>query len=268
MSLLEAALLGLIQGLAEPLPVSSQGVVTVVNAWLFDATLTDAAAFSLWLHMGTAFSIIAAFRRDVTVILRDTLSHPTKPTPAVSFLVIATVVSAPLGLLALAGLFEFSDRIGTATMGAVGVMMLATGALLLRRGSGGTRTREDVTWLDAMATGVAQGLAALPGLSRSGLTVSTLLWRKVDRSETLALSFLLSVPASLGAGIYGALKSGAYASPEALAALVTAAIVGFVAIRALIKLAEHVNFGWFVIIVGGSIVGGAAWELLNSNIFS
>ena len=268
MSFAEAALLGLIQGLAEPLPVSSQGVVTVVYAWLFDATLTDSVAFSLWLHMGTAFSVVAAFRRDVTDLLRDTLSRPTRPTATVNFLVIATVVSAPLGFLALAGLFEFSDRIGTTAMGAVGVMMLATGTLLLRRRSGGTRTRDDVTWLDALATGVAQGLATLPGLSRSGLTVSTLLWRKVDRSEALALSFLLSVPASLGAGIYGALKTNAYASPEALVALATAAVVGFVAIRALIKLAERVNFGWFVIIVGGSIVAGVVWETLISNIYS
>ena len=268
MSFAEAALLGLIQGLAEPLPVSSQGVVTIVNAWLFDTTLADAAAFSLWLHLGTALSVIVAFRRDVTAVLRDTLSRPIKPTPGVNFLVIATVVSAPLGFLALIGLFEFSDRIGTAAMGTVGVMMLVTGTLLLRRRSGGTRTRDDVTWLDAVVTGVAQGLAALPGLSRSGLTVSALLWRKVDRSETLALSFLLSVPASLGAGIYGALKTNSYGSPEALAALATAAVAGFLAIRVLIKIAEKVNFGWFVIIVGGSIVGGALWETLRSNIYS
>ena len=268
MSFAEAALLGLIQGLTEPLPVSSQGVVTVVNAWLFDATLTDSVSFSLWLHMGTTLSVVVAFRRDVAAVFRDTLSRPTRPTATVKFLVIATVVSAPLGLFALAGLFEFSDRIGTAAMAAVGIMMLVTGTLLLGRRSGGTRTREDVTWLDAVATGAAQGFAALPGLSRSGLTVSTLLWRRVDRSETLALSFLLSVPASLGAGIYGALKTNAYASPEALAALVTAAAVGFVAIRVLIKLAERVNFGWFVVIVGGSIIAGAMWEMLSSNIYS
>ena len=64
------------------------------------------------------------------------------------------------------------------------------------------------------------------------------------------------------------MKTNAYASPEALAALATAAVVGFVAIRTLIKLAERVNFGWFVIIVGGSIVGGASWTLLSSNIYS
>ena len=151
-------------------------------------------------------------------------------------------------------------------MGAVGIMMLATGILLMRKRSVGTRGRDDVTWPDAVATGVAQGLAALPGLSRSGLTVSTLLWRKVDRSETLTLSFLLSVPASLGAGIYGALKTGAFASPEALTSLAIAAAVGFVAIRLLMKVAERVNFGWFVVIVGGSIIAGAVWEMLRSNI--
>ena len=117
MSFAEAALLGLIQGLTEPLPVSSQGIVTIANSWFFDETLADAAAFSLWLHLGTAFSIVVALRRDVTAVLSDALSRPVKPTPAVSFLVIATVVSAPLGLVALIGLFEFSDRIGAAAMG-------------------------------------------------------------------------------------------------------------------------------------------------------
>ena len=266
MSFAEAALLGLIQGLAEPLPVSSQGLVTVVNTWLFDESLADAAAFSLWLHLGTALSVAIAFRRDAASLIRDTVRRPTRPTPTMVFLIIATVVSAPLGFLALAGLFELSDRIGTAAMGAVGIMMLATGALLLRKRSEGTRGRDDVTWPDAVATGVAQGLAAMPGLSRSGLTVSTLLWRKVDRSETLTLSFLLSVPASLGAGIYGALKTGAFASPEALTSLAIAAAVGFVAIRLLMKVAERVNFGWFVVIVGGSIIAGAVWEMLRSNI--
>ena len=72
----------------------------------------------------------------------------------------------------------------------------------------------------------------------------------------------------MGAGIYGALKTNSYGSPEALAALATAAVAGFLAIRVLIKIAEKVNFGWFVIIVGGSIVGGAVWETLRSNVYS
>ena len=266
MSFAEAALLGLIQGLAEPLPVSSQGLVTVVNARLFDECLADAAAFSLWLHLGTALSVLIAFRGDVTSLISGTLRRPTRPTPAMAFLVLATVVSAPIGFVALAGLFELSDRIGTAMMGAVGIMMLVTGTLILRRRFLGTRGRNDVTWFDAAATGIAQGLAALPGLSRSGLTVSALLWRKVDRSETLTLSFLLSIPASLAAGIYGALKTGAYATPEALLALGVAAVVGIAAIRALLKLADRVNFGWFVVIVGGSIIAGAIWDMLRSNI--
>ena len=99
-------------------------------------------------------------------------------------------------------------------MAAVGILMLITGAVLIKSKSSGTRTRDDVRWPDAILAGIAQGLAALPGLSRSGLTVSALLWRGVDRREALTLSFILSIPASLGAGLYAALSSGYYASPE------------------------------------------------------
>ena len=113
--------------------------------------------------------------------------------------------------------------------------------------------------MDALLVGAAQGLAALPGLSRSGLTVSALLWRGVDRRETLALSFLLSVPASVGAGLYAALDSGLRTSPQALLALAVSAAVGFIAVRALMGLARRINFGWFALAAGAAIAAGGAW---------
>ena len=260
MSFAEAALLGLIQGLAEWLPVSSEGVVTAVHSLAFGSTLTTAVNFSLWLHLGTAIAALAAFRGEAAELIRAAAGNPLRPTPLLAFLGIATLTSAPLGLLLLWGLPEFSDRIGAAAMAGVGVLMLITGAALLRRRAGGTLTRHDVTWRDGALTGLAQGLAALPGLSRSGLTVSALLGRGVDRREALTLSFLLSIPASLVAGLYGAVQSGFYASPEALAALAVAAIAGFLTLKALMSVAQRVNFGWFVIIVGGGIIAGGLWQ--------
>ncbi len=259
MTLAEAALLGLIQGLAEWLPVSSEGVVTAVHSLAFSGSMTDSVNFSLWLHLGTMLSAIAAFRADVWNILRDLLRRPTAPSPMTAYLAIATLSSAPLGFLLLAGLGEFSERIGVAAMAAVGLLMLVTGALLLKTRSSGTRARDDVRWPDALLTGIAQGLAALPGLSRSGLTVSALLWRGVDRREALTLSFLLSIPASAGAGVFAAVSAGYYASPEAVAALVVSALSGFATIKALMAVARRLNFGWFVLVMGASIVVGAVW---------
>ena len=259
MTLAEAALLGLIQGLAEWLPVSSEGVLTAVQSFAFGAPLPDAVNFSLWLHLGTVLSALAAFRSDVWDVLRDIARRPTSPSPMTAYLILATLSGAPLGFLLLLGLFEFSEIVGAVAMAAVGILMLVTGAVLIRSKSSGTRTRDDARWPDAVLTGIAQGLAALPGLSRSGLTVSALLWRGVDRREALTLSFILSIPTSLGAGLYAALSAGYYASPEAAAALVISALTGFVTIRALMSVAQRLNFGWFVLILGAGIIAGAIW---------
>ena len=174
-----------------------------------------------------------------------------------AYLILATLSSAPIGFLLLIGLFEFSDILGAIAMAAVGFLMLITGAVLIKSKSSGTRTRDEVSWPDAILTGIAQGLAALPGLSRSGLTVSALLWRGVDRREALTLSFILSIPASLGAGLYAAISTGYYASPEAAVALVVSALTGFVTIRALMSVAQRLNFGWFVLVLGAGIIAGA-----------
>lgn len=257
MTLAEAALLGLIQGLAEWLPISSEGVLTAVQSFAFGEPLPEAVNFSLWLHLGTVLSALTAFRSDVWDVLRDIARRPASPSPATAYLILATLSSAPLGFLLLLGLFEFSEIVGAVAMAAVGVLMLVTGAVLVKSKSSGARTRDDVRWPDAILTGIAQGLAALPGLSRSGLTVSALLWRGVDRREALTLSFILSIPASLGAGLYAALSTGLYASPEALVALAVAALTGFATIRALMSVARRLNFGWFVLVLGAGIIAGA-----------
>ena len=259
MTLAEAALLGLIQGLAEWLPVSSEGVLTAVQSFAFGAPLPDAVNFSLWLHLGTVLSALAAFRSDVWGVVQDIARRPTSLSPMTAYLILATLSSAPLGFLLLLGLFEFSEIVGAVAMATVGILMLVTGAVLIKSKSSGTRTRDDVRWPDAVLTGIAQGLAALPGLSRSGLTASTLLWRGVDRREALTLSFILSIPASLGAGLYAALSSGYYASPEAAVALAVSALTGFVTIRALMSVAQRLNFGWFVLVLGAGIIAGAVW---------
>ena len=259
MTLAEAALLGLVQGVAEWLPVSSEGVVAAIQTLAFGADMADAVAFSLWLHLGTALAALAALRKDAAEIARNAMRRPTRLTAATAFLAVATAVSAPLGLVLLAGMDGFSERLGGLAMALVGALMTVTGVVLLRGRRGGARTREDVGAVDAVLVGAAQGLAALPGLSRSGLTVSALLWRGVDRREALALSFLLSVPASAGAGLYAALDSGLRASPEALLALAVSAAVGFAAVRALTGLARRINFGWFAVAAGAGIAAGGAW---------
>ena len=161
-------------------------------------------------------------------------------------------------------------------MGAVGLMMVATGALQLRRvrpdvaGQGNhkgcpygldVRGHTDLTAVDALAAGAAQGLAALPGLSRSGLTIAALLGRRVERGEALVLSYLMSIPASLGAGVIALADGGMASTWPALAAAAVACGVGLVTIRALLAFAQRVNLGGFVAAAGVVMVAGAVWQV-------
>ena len=259
-----AALLGLLQGITEWLPVSSEGATTAVYSFFFDRSLSEAIAFALWLHIGTAFSALIALRSEVRVIINDVVSSPLKPSPMIAYLVVATVISALVGFPLLLAVEELSGRVGAVSMGLVGLLMFITGGLQLRRPRSGARCRQDISPIDAVFAGLAQGFAVLPGLSRSGLTVAALLARQIDRREALVLSFLMSIPASLAAGIYVSINSGVLTSGSAILAAVIACVVGFVTIRGLLAVAERVNFAAFVIIVGAAILLGAIWQGFNN----
>ena len=261
--MLIAALLGLLQGIAEWLPVSSEGVVTAAYSAVKGGSLDDAIGYALWLHVGTALSVLVVFRREIFGVVGTAISSPRHPTPLVKFLFFATVSSAVVGFPLLLTLGELSERIGAVAMVLVGVMMLVTGWLQLRSPTLGSRGRDDTSVWDALLAGVAQGFAVLPGLSRSGLTVSLLLARQIERREALVLSFLMSVPASLGAGLYASLDGGLIGSNEAMVSVVVSAVVGLITIKALLAVAQRINFAKFVIGVGLFVIAGALWEALR-----
>jgi undecaprenyl-diphosphatase len=115
--------------------------------------------------------------------------------------------------------------------------------------------------LDAVLTGIAQGLAVLPGLSRSGLTVAILLGRGMDRTEALAVSFLMSIPASLGAALFAGLKSDGLRTVEGVVGAVVAMVVGLASIRLLLYVAHRANFFWFVLLAGVAIMAGGVMQI-------
>ena len=117
--------------------------------------------------------------------------------------------------------------------------------------------------MDATLTGIAQGLAVVPGLSRSGLTVSVLLARNIDRREALVLSYLLSVPVSLGASLFVGLKDGFAVSSESVVAALVAFVIGLGSLRILTTVAQRANFGLFVLAVGVAMIGGGLWEFVQ-----
>jgi undecaprenyl-diphosphatase len=257
--LLESLVLGIVQGITEWLPVSSQGTVTAVGSFLFDLTLADAVSFALWLHLGTAVSALIAFRGEILGLARDGLSDPLHPSPLLRFAVVGTAASMVVGVPVILALDDISGAVGAGAMLLVGVAMLGTAVILRTRPEGGTRTRENLSLVDALAFGAVQGFAAIPGLSRSGLTVSLLLGRRFDRAEALAVSFLMSIPASLGAALFAGLDGDGIGVTEGLIGAAVSAGIGLISIKALLAVAHRVNFAAFVAVVGiAVIVGGVA----------
>ena len=255
-----AIVLGVLQGVVEWLPVSSEGAVAATYSFLFGRPLDESIRYALWLHLGTVPSVLVVFRGEVAGIAREVKTLPRHPSPLLRYLVVSTAVSAVVGVPILMGLQEITNLAGVTAMGSVGGFMLVTGALQLRRPGEGTRRRSEISTSDAVLAGVVQGLAVIPGLSRSGTTVALLLARRVDRREALVLSFLMSVPASLGVALYAGLDSGLFLDGDAVISASVAFLVGMLTIRMVLALARRVNFGGFVLVVGGAMMAGAVWQ--------
>ncbi len=259
-----AVLLGAVQGVTEWLPISSEGAVAVVYSLLRDTSLSEAVAYALWLHLGTAFSALVAFRGQVKGLIKEATSNPLAPSPLLRFLVVATLISTAIAVPLFLLLDELSERMGASAMVIVGVLLLFTGAAQLRRRGNGVRGLTSVSLKDALLCGVFQGVSVLPGLSRSGLTVAVLLARRLDRRESLTLSFLLSIPAGLGAAGFAYFRDNALIGIEGIVACVVAFLAGLFSIRVLLRLAERVNLAPFVLSLGVLMIAGAVLMLAQA----
>ena len=246
-----AILIGALQGALEWLPVSSEGLTTIAYNFLLTGTHpAEAIYFALWIHLGTACSAIIAFRKDIVRLLKESLSDPRHPSRLASFLVAASVSSAVSGIPLLLALDHVTKNFGITAMGIVGIAMIVTGIIQCQRKVRGDRDISMYGLKDAVIVGLAQGLTIIPGLSRSGLTISILLVQQFNHRLALQLSFLLSIPASIGVAIFVSFKSDILASPDAFVAGITAFCVGLATIRFLLAVVERVNLGVLVTCIG------------------
>ncbi|WP_137284499.1 undecaprenyl-diphosphate phosphatase [Halorussus salinisoli] len=281
-SALVAVAAGALQGVFEWLPISSEGNITVFLTAL-GSSPEAAVQFSLFLHAGTALSATVYYRDELGDVLAALPDW--RPGEAfaddgnratLSFLGVATLASGIVGIAAYATLETVVSALtGGAFVALVGVLLVLTGVLQRVADdfeSGGRASsvlpaafefggRESPDLTDAVLVGALQGLAILPGVSRSGTTASALLFRGHDGPSSFRLSFLLSIPAALGAGVLVLLDTGVpgVAPVEAVLALVTAAVIGYLTIDALMRVVERVPF-WGVCVGLGAlaILGGAA----------
>jgi undecaprenyl-diphosphatase len=203
-------ILALIQGVLEYLPVSSEGQILLVGVNLFYLDPAFVLSLVFWLHLGTAFTVIVFYHRDIFGSLYMRI-HPPEDKPNESA---STKLFGPLFIFVLAGtvgtiitalpLYFFLKSLVTVLMGSIvtvfiGILLIVTGLVLYfqRQAKGDLKLRDISLW-EALVIGLLQGIAMLPGISRSAMTLTWLLVRGVNREEALRLSFLLSIPATLG----------------------------------------------------------------------
>src|SRR5947207_2943966 len=205
--LIRAAILGIVQGLTEFLPISSSAHLILVPKYLgWTDPFLDSAAFDVMLHMGTLVALLAYFWRDLIRLLGAWLasirdrSLAGDPNRRLSWLLLISVV--PAAILG-AGLESFFDRTFRDAIAWIGVFILVGAGLLWLAERWGTRRRglDDMTSRDAVTIGLGQAIALFPGISRSGITIATGLFLGLEREAAARFSFLMAIPVIAGAGL-------------------------------------------------------------------
>jgi undecaprenyl-diphosphatase len=195
MSIFEALVLGIIQGLTEFLPVSSSGHLELVKALFGGSSLPkESMAFTILLHGATALSTIVVYRKDILTIIYGLFSTKWNDEKIFSIKIILSMIPAALiGIL-------FNEQLEIMFSGqvlAIGFLLLLTGGLLLLADRA-KATKKPVTFLSSVLIGISQAIAILPGISRSGATISTAVLLGIDKEKAARFSFLMVVPLILG----------------------------------------------------------------------
>lgn len=279
MKWLEAILLGLVQGVTEFLPVSSDGHLKVTQSLLDLAngrttSGEDALFFDIVLHIGTLLAILIYYRSVALKSARGLLNiEPVDPIYNKSIIIRACVLAA----IATAPLIPYAilkKRLESAfeslTITGCGFLVTATALLITYKLSGGNKGPREMKWYDALLIGVAQAFAPLPGVSRSGLTITTALALGLDRGWSVGFSLLIAIPAITGASVFAIKDFDPKSTPaEAYAPMITGAIVaGVVGYFAISWLARVVRGGklWYysvyLVVLGFAVI---AWGLAGGD---
>lgn len=222
MTWFEALILGLVQGLTEFLPVSSSGHIELGKA-ILGTEYADNLMFSVVVHTATMFSIVVVFRKDIWHLITQTLRFKwNSETRYVALIVISMIPTGLVGLLFESEIEQFFD--GRIML--VGFMLLFTASILFLTRFVKTKTK-DVGYKHALIIGIAQTIAILPGISRSGATISTALLMGVERSTATRFSFLMVLPPIAGATLIKA--KDLITEPVSVASELLPLGVGFVA---------------------------------------
>ena len=259
MTYLKAILLGLVQGIAEFLPISSSGHLAIARNLLnMEGAGSIPEFFDVLLHLGTLIAVFAAYWSDIRDMVVELfrgigdLAHRSTPTPVPpARRLILLIIVGTLPLFAVLPIRKTVQGLGD-NMYFVGAALIFTGFLLfvsdrVRRGG---KTEKTARLSDALVVGIGQAIALCPGVSRSGMTITTGCFMGFERKFAVRFSFLLSIPAVLGANILSikdAVQAGIVGAevPMYLVGVAVAAVTGYLCIRLLKYIADKGRFGAF-----------------------
>ena len=258
MSIWFAILLGLVQGLTEFLPVSSSGHLVLAQTLFGEGIETNYMLFNVLLHFGTLLSVVVAFWKDVRELVveffgwvRDGFKINDRPYRRFIVMLLLTIVPM-FAILPVKSTIEgaFSSPL------LVGLMLLVTAAILYlsEKAPKKHKTEKDATWLDALIVGVGQCFAVLPGLSRSGTTMCTGLFRGFSREFSVRFAFIMSLPVILGANLLELIdvvrdpaSMGEVSAACYIIGILAAMLSGLAAIRMVRFVSKRGNFRPFVV---------------------
>jgi undecaprenyl-diphosphatase len=259
MDVLRAFVMGLVQGLSEFLPISSSGHLIVVRELFHWHFLKDDLTFDVALHLGTTVAVLAYFWREWLEMVGALLGRrrpawvPANPGSIYDsrFLMLMVVGSLPAAIVGLPLEHWVEDKVRSPEV--VGVMLALFAVVLLLAERLGRKVRQiaAVGWGDAVLVGCAQAVALVPGVSRSGVTITAALARGFRREDAARFSFLLATPVIVGAGslkMLQAIHDGIPSSdiPVLLVGMITAAIAGWASIGYLLRLVQTQSYAPFI----------------------
>ncbi|HET7678144.1 MAG TPA: undecaprenyl-diphosphatase UppP [Candidatus Limnocylindrales bacterium] len=273
-AIFQAAVIGIVQGLTEFLPISSSAHLILLPRLLgWDDPFINSAGFDVMLHLGTLAALMLFFWRDLLRLLRAWLASLAErriggdPDRRLAWLIFVTMLPAAAIGAAFESFFDtaFRERL------ALVALLLVTGAALLwlaeRRGSR-TRQLDRLTLRDAVVIGAAQALALFPGMSRSGTTIAAGLFLGLERAAAARFSFLMGVPIIAGAGLWKARlfltgEAGTFEPVVLLVGMIASAVAGLAAVSALLAYLRLHSTSIFIAYRVGFAALVVAWLLLR-----
>lgn len=252
MNFFQKLILALLQAVLEWLPVSSEGFIMLTAINIFGETADVAFSLAIYFHLGTALAVLAKYWRTYWDAL-------TKDYDVLRFLIISTISTGLIGIplyLLLNEVFKEAG-IGMVITLLIGVTLIIT-ATLLRFGklnAADKLSMKERNMLDEFALGACQGFAILPGISRSGTTVSFLLLRGFKREDAFHMSFIISLPAVIGAILFDIMFGSGNATSvlgwDYFVLMIIVAVISFFMMSGLLKLARKLSFDKICYILGG-----------------